>query len=122
MTKPAIYEGYPEPHKVTGHNIASLESSYGASTEVVGCCVQSSYDKCNTNLPVRISTTDDWSRDYDYARSILDPHGGIEPKGGTKTHRIWLRKNFEAVVELPEDVTPSELNRLCSFLDLLVEP
>lgn len=39
----------------------------------------------------------------------------------TRTHKFWIRDDFEVEIVLPKDITPTEVDRLCQFISLITE-
>lgn len=95
---PTIYDGFPAPHKV---------GDVQCDTNTDACCITLPQCTCagaGTLIPNVSEMT--------FFPPICDslPY---------REHRFWLRPGFEVRINLPEDLTDIEADRLATFIGLL---
>lgn len=111
-----IYEGFPNPHQITGNP--------HRSGLVHGCCQKN--EQAQVGVAVVSGTTGVPMDSYYpnlYPNPLMDQKvtgylpPTVAPKlADTLDHKFWLRKDFEVVIRLPKDLTRAERYRLGEFI------
>lgn len=78
------------------------------------CCKFTDGEPSVEEPAVSQTLPDDW---FD---RVCNQIAALSPLSTYRTHRLWLRDDFEVEIELPENLTQQEMLRLQDFIGLLL--